>query len=892
MKIEELRVLNGPNYWSINKHQLILMRLNLEEMEEFPTNKIPGFYDRMLSLLPSLYVHRCSEGAAGGFFKRVKDGTWIGHVIEHIALEIQTLAGMDTGFGRTRSTGKAGIYNIVFSYCEPKAGKYAASAAFNIAEALIHSSPYDLQKDIDELKRIWEEERFGPSTGAIVSEALKRDIPYIRLNEGALVQLGYGVNQTRIEAAIASTTSSIAVEIAGDKSATKKLLMSSSVPVPAGDVVYNEEELWQVIKEVGYPVVIKPRDGNQGKGATININNGDDAIIAFATAQGYSESVMCEKFIPGHDFRVLIINNQFIAAARRKPAAVIGDGVHTIQELIDQVNADIRRGNGHGNVLTKIRVNEKTMKLLRDRGQSLASVLPEGEECFLKSTANLSTGGTATDVTDTVHQKNIELFKRISRIIGLNICGIDIIAPDLSTPISKNGGAIIEVNASPGLRMHLQPSEGKPRNVAFPIIDMLYPQGTTATIPIIAVTGTNGKTTTTRLIAYMCRDQKLTTGFTTTEGIYIQDERIVEGDCSGPASAQEVLKDPSVEIAVFECARGGILRNGLGFNHCNVAVITNVAEDHLGLGGIDTLEKMARVKGVVAESVARDGFVILNADDDLVYNMRKNVVGKVALFSLDKNNPRILEHCKNGGKAALFDGTCIIIISAQETIRVDDVKNIPITFNGKAEFNIANVLGAVLAGYVLGFSINSIRRSLNSFIPSPELTPGRMNLFYFHDFTVLIDYAHNPHGMYALGKYIQSLNVSSKVGIIAGTGDRRDEDLVNLGEAAARIFDDIIIRMDDDTRGRTQEDIFALISKGIKEVNKNKNVLFIPDESEAVHAALTCAKPGSFVVVLTDRIAESIEITTAFLEKEKRLARTPTKALDSPNSDILRKEAI
>jgi cyanophycin synthetase len=527
--------------------------------------------------------------------------------------------------------------------------------------------------------------------------------------------------------------------------------------------------------------------------------------------------------------------------------------------------------------MTKIKVDDATLHLLAKKGYTLETILPAGQECWLKTTANLSTGGTATDVTGNVHPKNVSLFNRIARVIGLDICGIDVMARDLSVPIAENGGAVIEVNAAPGFRMHLQPSYGEPRNVAAPVLDMLFPRGTSATIPIIAVTGTNGKTTTTRLIAHMCRHQGLTTGYTTTEGIYIGDEQLVEGDCSGPSSARFVLKDSSVQAAVLECARGGILRGGLGFNECDVAVVTNIAEDHLGLGGIDTIEKLARVKAVVPESVKAGGYAILNADDQLVLDMRSKLACRVALYSLDTNNLNIKEHCNNGGLAAVLENNYIKIYDGSDKIRIEKVSRIPITFGGKAQFNIANVLGAVLAAYVRKFSIESIRQSLFTFIPSPELTPGRMNIFDFNDYTVMVDYAHNPHAVKAVGKFIKSVEASHKVGVIAGVGDRRDEDLVMLGAEAAPLFDEVIVRMDDDLRGRTMEEIFQLISAGIKAVDRNKKITLIPDEAVAIRTAISNAGAGSFVVMLTDKVAQAIEITKTYLGQQRQQEKASSK---------------
>ena len=851
--------MNGPNYWSARRHKLIVMLLDLEELEEKPTDKIPGFLEGLKKLLPSMYEHRCSEGVPGGFFQRVEEGTWMGHVIEHIALEIQTLAGMDTGFGRTRESDKKGVYHVVFSYYEAKAGIYAAKASVRIAEALINGEEYDLETDLQNMREIREDERLGPSTGSIVEEAIKRRIPYIRLNSSSLVQLGYGVNQKRIRATIASTTSSIAVEIACDKEETKNLLEAAEIPVPRGTIIYDEDDMKRVIDKIGYPIVTKHVNGNHVTGAKTNIRTWDDAVTALAAAKKYSRGVICEKFITGRDFRVLVIDYKFVAAALRTPAAVIGDGESTIQELIDKVNADPRRGYGHEKVLTSIKVDDFTNDMLNKKGYTLETVITKDEELWLKPTANLSTGGTATDVTDYVHPSNVFMCERIAKIIGLNICGIDIMAEDLSKPITEIGGAVLEVNAAPGFRMHLDPTEGLPRNVAESVIEMLYPAGSSARIPIIAISGTNGKTTTTRLIAHIVKQAGHKVGYTTTDGVYIQNQMMVKGDCTGPVSAEFVLKDPTVDFAVLECARGGLLRAGLGFHNCDVAVVTNVAEDHLGLGGIDTLEKLAKVKAVPAETVFPEGFAILNADDDLVFNMQKNLDCKVALYSIDENNPRIKEQCAKNGLAAVYEHGFVTILKGGWKIRVEKVTNIPVTFSGKAEFNIMNVLAATLAVYVRDFKIEDIKLALQTFIPSPALTPGRMNMFHFRNYSVMVDYAHNTHGLNAVGKFVTAYDASVKVGIIAGVGDRRDQDLISLGVEAAKIFDEIIIRQDKNTRGRTEKEIIDLMSEGINSVDPAKKVTVITKESEAIDFAIQNAVKDSFIVIISDVIPDALE---------------------------------
>ncbi len=868
MKILDIKAMSGPNYWSVNRHKLIVMLLDLEDMEQKPTDKIPGFLERLTALMPSLYEHRCSEGVPGGFFQRVTEGTWMGHVIEHIALELQTLAGMDTGFGRTRGTKEEGVYHVVFSYHEAKAGIYTAKAAVKIAEALIEGVNYDLDADIQNLREIRENERLGPSTGSIVDEAIKRKIPYIRLNRHSLVQLGYGINQCRIQATIASTTSSIAVEIACDKEETKNLLEASEIPVPRGRIVYDEEDLKAAIDKIGYPIVTKPVNGNHGKGATTNIKTWEDAVAGLLAAKVYGRAVICEKFITGLDFRVLVINYKFVAAALRTPAAIIGDGAHNIQQLIDIVNSDVRRGYGHEKVLTAIKIDGFTMDMIVKKGYTLDTVLKDKEELWLKPTANLSTGGTATDVTDFVHPTNVFMCERIARIIGLNICGIDIMASDLSTPIGENGGAVLEVNAAPGFRMHLDPTEGLPRNVAEPVIDMLYPPGSSARIPIIAVSGTNGKTTTTRLIAHIVKQMGYKVGYTTTDGVYIQNQLMMKGDCTGPVSAEFVLRDPTVNYAVLECARGGILRAGLGFHNCDVAVVTNVAEDHMGLGGIDTIEKLAKVKAVAAHTVFPKGYSILNADDDLVYEMHKDLQCKIAFFSLHEDNPRVKKHCAEGGLAAIYENGYITILKGTWKIRVEKVTNVPLTFSGMAEFNIANVLAATLACYVQDFKTEDIRQALQTFVPSPALTPGRMNMFHFRNYSVMIDYAHNTHGLLAIGKFVKTVEASVKVGIIAGVGDRRDEDIISLGEAAAQVFDEIIIRQDKHLRGRTDQEIIDLMTQGIRNIDPNKKIVVIQKEGEAIDYAFAHAVKDSFIVITSDVVPDALEQVKQYKAKE------------------------
>jgi cyanophycin synthetase len=847
------------------------MVLDLEEMEESPSNKISGFPDRLKELFPTMYSHRCSVGTPGGFFERVEEGTWMGHIIEHIALEIQTLAGMDTGFGRTRDYGESGVYNVVFSYMEESVGRYAAKAAVEICEALIADENYDLDAAIQTMRELREESRLGPSTGSIVEEAESRGIPWFRLNKYSLCQLGYGANQKRIQATVTSETSSIGVELACDKEDTKYLLEQAEVAVPRGDIIRRERSLKPACDYVGYPLVIKPVDGNHGRGITVDIQNYEDALVAYNHAKESSRNgaIIVEKFIVGDDYRLLVINNRLVAAAIRTPAHVIGNGESTIQELIDEVNRDPRRGYGHEEVLTQITINELTETIIKDAGHTLDSVLEQDEKLILKDTANLSTGGTAEDITDIVHPANVSMAERISKIIDLDICGIDIMTTDISKPLSETGGAVLEVNAGPGFRMHLAPTTGLPRNVAAPVIDKLFPkQGDTGRIPITAITGTNGKTTTSRLIAHMAKMKGYRVGYTTSDGVYIQNRLLMTGDCTGPASAEFVLRDPTVNFAVLECARGGLLRAGLGFKNCDVAVVTNVSPDHLGLKGIHTIEQLARVKGVVPETVLPDGTAVLNADDELVYEMRRNLNCNVALFSMDDNNTHIKAMQRKGGITAVYENGYVTICKGEWKMRVMKAEQIPLTYGGKAEFMIQNVLAAVIVGHVHGIHIEDMKMALETFIPSAAQTPGRLNLFKFQNFSILLDYAHNSAGMKALKGFSDKLDATHKVCIIAGIGDRREEDNNMIGSIAAEMADEIIIRQDKRLRGKTEEELIKMLEDGIKKTNPNIKTTVIPSEKEAITHAVNTAKKGSLIILCSDVVPDALELVQKFKEQE------------------------
>jgi cyanophycin synthetase len=877
MNILEIRTLRGPNYWSGYWKKLIIMRLDIEDYEDKPTNKIEGFYDRLVEIMPSIKSHGCSYQEEGGFLRRVEEGTWGGHAIEHIALEMQTLAGMDTGYGRTRETGEKGVYNVVFSYMEEEVGRYAARAGVRLFLDLAENKPIDeikktLTEEIQEMREIREQVRFGPSTGSLIEEAESRDIPFIRLNDQSLVQLGYGVHQKRIQATTTANTNMIAVDIAGNKHATKTLLGDMGVPVPKGYRIRDEDELENVIGKIEYPIVIKPLDGNHGKGATVGINTIEDARIAFEKAKEYSRWVIVEKMLVGEDFRALVVNNRLIAVAERTPAHVKGDGKSTIQQLIDKTNADPRRGYGHENVLTQIEIDQQTQRCVKKKGYTLESVLPKGEILHLKTTANISTGGTAIDRTDEVHPENVFLFERIARIIGLDVAGIDIMAPNVSEPLHETGGGIIEVNAAPGFRMHLSPSEGIGRNVAEHVIDMLFPRSAPSRIPIIAVTGTNGKTTTTRLIAHILKNSGRTVGFTTTDGTYIQNQQIVTGDNTGPVSAQLVLKDPTVDVAVLETARGGIIRSGLGFDYCDIGIVTNVAADHLGLKDVNTLEDLARVKSVIPRAVSKRGFAVLNAEDELVYQMKEWVEGHVVLFSMDENNPNIERQARRGRISCVYENGYVTILKGKWKVRIEKALNIPLTYGGRAEFMIQNVLAATLACFVHGISLEDLRVGLTTFNAGTAQTPGRLNFIEIGDITVLMDYAHNPAGLTGLTNFMAKLPYKYHTVVINGTGDRRDDDIREFGKIAADHFERIVIRRGNYLRGRTEEDMYRLLQEGMAQSEKTPHIRVMPESRDAIHHAIKHGRKGELVVTLADLVPNDIahvqEYRDIYLEKK------------------------
>ncbi|NET33557.1 MAG: cyanophycin synthetase [Cyanothece sp. SIO1E1] len=867
MKILKTQTLRGPNYWSIRHQKLIVMRLDLEELAEKPSNHIAGLYNGLIETLPSLVEHYCSPGHRGGFLSRLNEGTMMGHVVEHVALELQTLAGMQVGFGRTRETATPGVYQVVVAYLDEQAGRYAARGAVRLCQSIVERGYYpaeELEHDLRDLRDLWAEAALGPSTENIVREAEIKGIPWYPIHARAMIQFGQGVYQKRIQATLSHQTSILGVELACDKEGTKKILRESGVPVPQGAVISYLDDLDAAVQQVGgFPIVVKPLDGNHGRGITIDVNSWAEAETAYDAAKAVSRSVIIERYYRGQDHRVLVINGKVVAVAERVPAHVTGDGKTTISALIEATNQDPRRGDGHENILTRIHVDRNTWQLLERQGYNLETILPAGEICYLRATANLSTGGIAIDRTDDIHPENAWLAERVAKIIGLDIAGIDIVTSDISRPLREVDGVIVEVNAAPGFRMHFSPSHGIPRNVAEPLINMLFPPGVPARIPIIAITGTNGKTTTTRLIAHIFKQTQQVVGYTTTDGIYINDYLVEAGDTTGPQSAQVILQDPTTEVAVLETARGGILRSGLGFDTCDVGVVLNVAADHLGIGDIETVEDLAHLKSVVVESARPNGYAVLNADDPRVAKMAQRVKAQVAYFSMNPDSELVRSHTQQGGLAAVYENGYLSILKGDWTLRIETAASVPLTMGGLAPFMIANALAASLAAFAQGVRIEDIRLALKTFKASVKQTPGRMNLFNLGDYHALIDYAHNPASYEALAGFVRNWP-GECIGVVGGPGDRRDEDFVNLGQLSADMFDRIVVKEDDDTRGRPRGDAAQLILQGIEQSQGKCVYESILNEADAIRSALDRAPAKSLVVILPESVSRAISIIESY----------------------------
>lgn len=868
LKILEIRALRGPNRYS--KSKTIFMLLDIGEFETKPSNTIPGFTDRLVALLPGLSEHRCSVGEIGGFVQRLHEGTYMAHVTEHVSIELQNLAGLDIKFGKARETPDVGVYTVVFHYDVEPVGLEAGKYAVEIIEAAIDGTDFNIEDAIQHLKELREGEKLGPTTQSIVDEASLRGIPHIRLNTQSFVQLGYGKYQKKIQASMTSDTSALAVEIADEKVRTKEILHDARIPVPYGKIAMTLDDALDLADEIGYPVVVKPEIGNHGRGISVNINDDKALEIAYNSAKKVHEKVVVEQYLVGNDYRILVINGEFVAAAHREPPYVTGDGKSSIQQLIKIINSDARRGFGHENVLTRIKVDEMTERLLASFDLTLDSVIKEGKKVYLKTTANLSQGGTATDVTDETHPEIRFMAERTAKLIGMDVIGIDFLAPDISKPIASQRCGIVEVNAAPGLRMHLQPSFGTPRSVTKPIIDMLFPPETNYTMPIIAVTGTNGKTTTAKLITHSLKYAGHKVGLATTTGVEIDGMPIVSGDYSGPSGHELVLREPTIDHAVLETARGAIIRRGLAYDKCDVGIFLNVAEDHIGNDLVFTIEDIAFVKAIVIEIVKPEGTAVLNADNEYVMDFKKRATGNVILFSLDENNPHIKEHLSEGKTVVVVSNGQIVVRTGTIDTLIAAVHEIPITFGGTADFNVSNTLAAVAALYGLKFKKQVIKNGITTFYPSVQQNPGRMNIFDFGSFKVILDYGHNKPAIEALSAMLKKfINQGRKISVAIGTGSRTDSALMELGAVLAKTYDYVIIA-DPDARGREKGATPKIVMKGMIDAGfKADDIKIIEDYHEAIDYALDIVKKDDLIVIQVDEGVQ--DLVDQMLKKRKEI---------------------
>jgi cyanophycin synthetase len=856
IRITRLRALRGPNFWRLAP--VIACDMTLGSFENVRSADVPGFNERLLRLLPTLHEHPCSRAPEGGFVAELCSGTHLPHVLEHVSLELQALAGCEVGFGRVVESGDERVWWLIVAYEEEAVGLESVREGLRMIKACLQGDPYDAAALIERLHELHETVRLGPTTSAVVEEARRRAIPVRRLNSRSLVQLGLGRNLRRIQASMSDHTSAIAVEIAQDKDDTRRVLENIGLPVPDGGAVDSLEAAVDIARQIGFPVVLKPLDSSQGRGISARLDNEEALALAWPISREYSRRLVVERFVEGRDYRVLVVQGRMVAVAERIAAHVVGDGRSTIQSLIDAGNRDPRRGNGHTRMLTYLPKDVRTVDFLATRGLSLYSVPAAGEVVPLRATANLSTGGTAVDRTDQIHPDNITACEMAAGIIGLDIAGIDVISPDISLPFRENGAGIIEVNAAPGLRMHTHPSEGTARNVAAPILDMLFPPSAEATIPVIAVTGTNGKTTTVRLIAHLFRQTGKMVGFTTTDGVYLHNRLVMEGDMTGPFSANIILSNPTVDVAVLETARGGILRAGLGFDECDVGVILNVSEDHLGLRGIHTLDQLADVKSVVAAVVKREGHAVLNADDPRVYAMRERTSADIALFSAQPagSNERLEDHIARGGIAGRIEDDTFVIRRGRLRIPIAHIREVPLMLGGVARFQIGNLLAAMLAAYVQGVRYDTIRAGLLSFFPSPSMTPGRLNLLRINNARVLVDYAHNPAAIEGIMEVVREIPAARRIGVIAVPGDRRDDDLRHVGRLAAAGLDRVIIKEDRDLRGRRPGEAAGLIAEGLRAARMDEDrFAIVHSEHAAVEHVLEQLRDGDLAMILAEDVA-------------------------------------
>ncbi|SCX94730.1 cyanophycin synthetase [Nitrosospira sp. Nsp13] len=850
MEVSRIRALRGPNLWS--RHTAIEAIVSCGETDCHP-GELAGFLDRLRERFPEIDLLRPAyhHGALT-----------MAHAFECATLGLQVQAGCPVTFSHTMETLETGIYQVVVEYSEEAVGRLATELSQTLCRAAAEDIAFDLADAVCRLRALNEEIRLGPSTGAIVSAAVARGIPFRRLTDGSMVQFGWGSKQRRIQAAETGLTGAVAESIAQDKELTRALLGAAGIPVPSGRPVANAEDAWAAACEIGGPVVVKPQDGNQGKGVAVNLVSREQVEAAYGIAVEISSEVLVERFIPGHDYRMLVVGNKLIAAARRDPPEVMGDGTHSVRQLVEQLNSDPRRGEGHANSLTKIHFDEITLAHLATEGLSAESVPPEGTRIFLRNNANLSTGGTATDVTDDVHSELAKRVEAAAQMIGLDICGIDVVCDSVSNPLEEQG-AVIEINAAPGLRMHLQPSFGKGRAVGEAIIANMFKDGDDARIPVVAVSGTNGKTTTVRMIASILDYQGLRVGMTSTDGVYIDGQRIDTGDCSGPKSAKKVLLHPDVDAAVFETARGGLLREGLGFDRCNVAVVTNIGMgDHLGLSYINTVEDLTAVKRVIVQNVTPGtGVAVLNAADPLVAGMAAHCPGSVTFFARNPENPVIVKHRAQGKRVIYLDGDSIVASDADAEHRIP-LGGVPVTQNGTIAFQIDNAMAAAGAGWALGLDWEIIRAGLAAFVSNMQTAPGRFNLFSHRGATLIADYGHNADAIRALVHAIDSMPAKRRSVVISGAGDRRDEDIRQQTEILGDAFDEVVLYQDQCQRGRADGEVLGLLRQGLENAKRTRDVKEIRGEFVAIDTAFANLKAGELCLILVDQVEEALGYIT------------------------------
>jgi cyanophycin synthetase len=872
MRILDRSVYVGPSLYA--RFPVIRLELDLEQLESWPTGRLgPPFIDALAAALPGLAEHGCSYREPGGFLRRMREGegTWLGHVLEHVAIELQNIAGEAVTFGKTRGAGSPGVYTVVYEYAQRDEGIAAGELGLRLLSSLLPPQlrsadavpeGWSWPEARDQFIRFAQRRALGPSTASLVKAAEARGIPWLRLNEQSLVQLGHGKYQQRIQATVTGRTPHISVELASDKEETNKILAGLGLPVPKQELVQSESQAVRAARRIGFPVVTKPYNGNHGRGISIRLASDEEVAHGFQIAREHSRSVVIESFLEGADHRLLVVNGELVAATRRTPGHVVGDGEHTVTQLIESVNQDPRRGVGHEKVLTRLELDAQAFKMLERAGLTADSVPAPGQVVYLRSTANLSTGGTATDVTDVIHPDNREMAERAVRAIGLDVGGVDFLSQDITESYRAIGGGICEVNAAPGFRMHVAPSEGTPRDVAAPVIEMLFPPGTPSRVPIAAITGTNGKTTTARMLAHVAKMSGFTPGLTTTDGVYIDGQRTVAGDMTGPVSARMVLADPQIDIAVLETARGGLLRAGMGVNEVNVAAVLNVQPDHLGLKGIDTLEQLAEVKRVVVE-VATD-CAVLNADDPLVMKMSGYTEAQhICYVTMNPQHALVREHIRAGARACALEagvnGQMITLYDKGGHIPLLWTHLIPATLEGRATHNVQNAMFAAAMAFSLGIKLDAIRQGLRTFDTTFFQAPGRMNLFNEHPFKVLFDYGHNAHAVGMMSELAQRLDVRGRrIVVLAAPGDRRDEDLEAIARVAAGRFDHYICRRDDNLRGRADDEVPRIQAAALEQAGvAAAAITIVPDEQQAIETALTMGRPGDLVLIFADALVRS-----------------------------------